>query len=135
METPLAIVERVYRAWAERDYAEALSLVDPDVRWHQDDGLPYGGVYTGREAVAGVLRDALSDWRRLDVTPHRFMSERNVVVVFGAYEGEGLTTGFLFEDRFTHLWQIENGRGVAVGLYRTPAGAMRELDRHPELVA
>jgi len=129
MDTPLSVVENAYRAWADRDFAEWLCTFDPDVRWHQEDGLPYPGEFTGREAVADLLRDILSDWRRLDVTPLRWTVHGDVVVVAGSYTGEGLVTGFRFEDRFIHVWLIEDERSVEVRLYRTPAEAMSDLDR------
>lgn len=135
MDTPLSIVENAYRAWAERDFAEWLCTFDPEVRWHQEDGLPYAGERVGRDAVADLLRDILSDWRHLDVTPLRWTAHGDVVVVVGSYTGEGRTTGFQFEDQFVHLWVIKDMRGVEVRLYTTPANAMRDLDHRCGLAA
>ncbi len=128
MDGPLAVVKGAYRAWEERDFVEALCALDPDVRWHQEDGLPYPGDYIGRDAVAGLLRDVLSDWARLEVKPLRYTAYGSLVSVVGSYEGEGKLTRFRFEDRFVHLWYIAGGRGVWTGLYRAPAPALRDLD-------
>ena len=130
METPLEIVERAYQAWEDQDFVEVLCALDPDVHWHQEDGLPYAGDYVGREAIAQILRDVLSDWRQFDVKPLCFSTHGGLVAVLGAYEAEGKVTGFHFEDRFIHLWSVEDGRGVWAGAYRRAAAAMRDLDQH-----
>lgn len=129
IDTPLAVVERAYQAWEDRDFVEVLCAFDPEVRWHQEDGLPYGGDYCGRGALAQLVRDVLSDWGWLDVKPRKFAIHHGLVAVVGAYEGEGRVSGFRFEDPFVHVWCVERGRGVWMGLYRTPATALRDLDR------
>jgi ketosteroid isomerase-like protein len=129
METlaPLTVVENAYRAWAEGDYVETLCAFSPDVVWHQEDGL-HAAEFVGRGAVAERLKELLSDFRFLEITPLRWTAHGQLVAVVGEYVGEGRTTGFAFEDKFTHVWRIEDGRGVEIGLYRTPALAMRDLD-------
>jgi uncharacterized protein len=131
----LEIVESMYRSWAEGDYVEVLCAMDPEIRVHRHDGLPYAGEYVGRGAMADTLRDILSDWRHLEITPVRSTSDGDAVLIFGSYEGEGRTTGFHFEDRFTHLWRVRDGRAVEVGFYRTPVDAMRALDQPSALAA
>ena len=129
MDHPLTIVERAYRAWEERDFVEALCALDPEVRWHQEDGLPYAGDYVGRDAVAQLLRDVLSDFGRLEIKPVKFAAYGGLVAVLGSYEGEGKVTHFHFEDRFIHLWSVAEGRADWMGLYRTSGPALRDLDR------
>jgi ketosteroid isomerase-like protein len=131
----LEIVESMYRSWAEGDFVEVLCAMDPEIRVHRHDGLPYDSEMVGREAMAATVRDILSDWRRLDITPERSTSAGEDVLVFGSYEGEGRVTGFHFEDRFTHVWRVRDGRAVEVGFYRSPADAMRALDQAPPLAA
>jgi len=126
---PLAVVESAYQAWQDRDVVEALCALDPGVRWHQEDGLPYRGDYVGRDAVAGLFRDVLSDWDWLEIKPHTFATDGDLVLVLGTYEGRGKVTGFRFTDRFVHLWGLAGGRGTWMGLYRTPGHALRDLDR------
>lgn len=125
----------MYRSWAEGDFVEVLCAMDPDIKIHRRDGLPYDGDAVGRGAMADTLRDILSDWRRLDVTPVRATSDGDAVLVFGCYDGEGRETGFHFEDRFTHLWRVREGRAVEVGFYRSPVDALRALDQPPALAA
>lgn len=128
MLSPLEIVEGAYRAWGDDDFVEVLCALDPDIRWHQEDGLPYAGDHVGREAVAQLLRDILSDWDHLDIEPRTFKTSGGLVAVFGAYEAEGKVTGFRFHDRFVHLWSVEGSRISRSRLYRNAAHAMRDLD-------
>jgi ketosteroid isomerase-like protein len=131
----LEIVESVYRSWAEGDFVEVLCAMDPEIRVHRDDGLPYRGDSVGREAVAATLRDLLSDWRRFEITPLRATSDGDDVLVFGSYEAEGRATGFHFEDRFTHVWRLRDGRAVEVGFFRSPVDALRALDQQAPALA
>jgi ketosteroid isomerase-like protein len=128
MDQPLTIVERAYEAWRERDYVETLCVLHPEVRWHQEDGLPYGGDYVGRGAVAQLLQDLLSDFGRFEIKPTRFAACGGLVAVIGTYEGEGRLTRFHFEDRFVHLWNLADERADWMGLYRTSGPALRDLD-------
>jgi uncharacterized protein len=128
MDQPLTIVERAYQAWQEGDFVEALCALHPEIRWHQEDGLPYAGDYVGRDAVAQLLRDLLSDFGRFEIKPLKFAAHGGVVAVIGTYEGEGKVTHFHFEDRFVHLWNVEDGRAQWMGLYRTSGPALRDLD-------
>ncbi|HEX6390498.1 MAG TPA: hypothetical protein VFZ89_13640, partial [Solirubrobacteraceae bacterium] len=79
--------------------------------------------------------DILNDWRRFDITPVRSTSDGDAVLVFGSYEAEGRETGFHFEDRFTHLWRVREGRAVEVGFYRSPVDALRALDEPSAIAA
>ena len=129
MDHPLTVVERAYRAWEEHDFVEALCALDPEVRWHQEDGLPYAGDYVGRDQVAQLLRDLLSDFGRFEIKPIKFAAYEDMVAVLGTYEGVGKVTGFEFEDRFIHLWKVNDGRAEWMGLYRESGPAFRDLDR------
>lgn len=126
---PLVTVKNAYRAWAEGDVVELLCALDPEVRWHQDDRLDEAEL-VGRGAIADRIKDVLNDFRRLEVTPLRWTAQGRLVAVTGQYTGEGRATGFQFEAKFTHLWGVKDGLGVEIGLYRTPATALRELDRY-----
>ena len=128
MDQPLTIVEHAYEAWQEGDIVEALCALDPEIRWHQEDGLPYAGDYVGRDAVAQLLRDLLSDFGWFQIKPTHFAATGDLVAVIGTYEGEGKVTRFHFEDRFVHLWSVAEGRADWMGLYRTSGPALRDLD-------
>lgn len=107
-------------------------MFDPQVQLHYEhDGLPYRGDFVGREALAGIVRDILSDWAFLEVTPFAFAVHNGLIAVLGRYEGEGKVTHFPFVDRFVHLWEVPGERAVRFATYRSAAQAMRDLDRSP----
>jgi ketosteroid isomerase-like protein len=51
-ENNAAVVRSAYAAFARRDLASALALMDPNVEWIQPDVLPWGGVYRGPDQLA-----------------------------------------------------------------------------------
>jgi ketosteroid isomerase-like protein len=130
MDSPLAVVERAYEAWGEHDVVETLCAFDPNVRWHSEDGLPYRGDFVGRGVMAERIRAILGDCDWLDAKPLRYSVDGALVAVVGTYEAWGPDSGFLFRERFVHVWSVAGGRGVWLGLYRTPKDALRALD-HP----
>ena len=74
-------------------------------------------------------RDLLSDFGRFEIKPIKFAAYEDMVAVLGTYEGVGKVTGFEFEDRFIHLWKVNDGRAEWMGLYRESGPAFRDLDR------
>src|SRR5579872_6199977 len=43
----VAIAKGSYEAFGRGDLDGALSMMDDDIEWHQAQGLPHGGVYSG----------------------------------------------------------------------------------------
>lgn len=129
MDSPLAVVERAYQAWQDHDVVETLCAFDPDVHWHsEEDRLPYHGDFVGRGALADRVRAILGDWDWLDARPLRYSADGGLVSVVGTYEACARGADLRFCDRFVHIWSVVGGRGVWLGMYRTPKDALHALD-------
>jgi ketosteroid isomerase-like protein len=50
-EQSVEVVKRAYAAFAEGDVPAVLGIFADDIEWHEAEGMPYGGVYRGGEAV------------------------------------------------------------------------------------
>jgi hypothetical protein len=56
----LAIIERLYTAFKERDTKTIQEIFDPQIEWIQNEGFPDGGRRIGIEAV---LNDVFAKFR------------------------------------------------------------------------
>jgi hypothetical protein len=60
------IVEGTYAAFARGDVPGVLAAMADDIEWHEAEGMPYGGVHRGGDAVVrNVFRPDHCGHRRL----------------------------------------------------------------------
>ena len=86
------LVRRSYDAFARDDLDGVLGDMDPEIEWHQAQGLPHGGTYRGLDEVR---REHLRPARRASggtssrPSPDEFLDAGAQVVVVGRYRGVG----------------------------------------------
>jgi len=107
-------VRGAYAAFAKGDMQTVLSMLDPKVSWTEAEGFPYGGTYSGPDAVVeNVFMKLGTEWDGYSVVPHEFVTEGNTVVAIGEYSGKYKATGKSFKAPFVHLWKFSNGKAVS----------------------
>jgi hypothetical protein len=110
-ENNVHIAEASYAAFARGDLPAVLDSFHPDVEWHAAEGLPWGGVHKGREAVAqdvfGALMAAFDDFR---LSLERFIDGGDFVVALGRYSATARQTGRPLDAAFAHVWELEDGK-------------------------
>jgi ketosteroid isomerase-like protein len=112
-EQSVEVVERVYAAFAEGDVPAVLGVFADDIEWHETEGMPYGGIYRGGEAVAqNVFGPISQDVEGFAVTPEEFMAAGDTVAVVVSYTGTGKVTGKPLDLPVVHVWEIQDGRAV-----------------------
>lgn len=113
MREAARVVERLYRAFAEKDLAGVIGLLDPKVHWREADGYPYAGIYEGPEAVkAGVFDRIIGEWSSYTTVPSEIIEQGDTVVGLGTYTGTFKATGKTFSCPFAHVFRVRNGRIV-----------------------
>jgi ketosteroid isomerase-like protein len=111
MGSASAVVERLYRAFANKDLAGVIALLDPEVRWREADGYPYAGIYRGPQAVkAGVFDRIIAEWSSYSTVPSEIVEQGNTVIGLGTYTGTYAGTGKTFSCPFAHVWRVRSGR-------------------------
>jgi ketosteroid isomerase-like protein len=45
------VVRAIYDAFARGDVDAVFAAMEPDIEWDESEGMPYGGVYRGRDAI------------------------------------------------------------------------------------
>ncbi len=88
------IVKRSYDAFARGDLDAVLGDMDPEIEWHQAQGLPHGGLYHGLDEVRANIFDPLDDewWNDFTAVPDEFLDAGDQVVVIGRYRAVGKHT-------------------------------------------
>jgi uncharacterized protein len=102
-----------YEAFGRGDIDAVLSLMAPDVVWHEAESLPYGGVWRGPDAVLENIFSAIGrDWDEYAAEPRQFIETDDHVVVLGEYRGVYRANGARMQAPFAHVWQFREGRLV-----------------------
>ena len=112
-EQSVEVVKRAYAAFAEGDVPAVLGAFADDIEWHEAEGMPYGGVYRGGEAVAeNVFGPITEDVEGFALTPEEFMAAGDTVAVVVTYTGTGKVTGKPLDLPVVHVWDIQDGKAV-----------------------
>jgi len=110
-EQNVQIVEDVYEAFARGDVAAVLAAMTDDVEWHEAEGMPYGGVHRGGDAVAqNVFGPITTDIPDFAVTPAEVIASGDTVAVVVRYTGTGKNTGEELDLKVVHIWNVRDGK-------------------------
>jgi ketosteroid isomerase-like protein len=85
-----------------------------DIVWTEAKGFPYGGTYTGMEAIAkNVFNRLATEWINYTFTPEGYVAEGDNVIAYGTYTGINKQTGKSLEARVAHLWKLKDGKIIS----------------------
>ena len=76
-------VEEFYQAYARKDLATALELLDPQVEMHAAENFIYakGSPYIGPDAIHdGIFARLDADWHNFTAIPEEILGDRKSVV-------------------------------------------------------
>lgn len=106
-------IKGVYAALAAGDVPAVLGAFAPDITWVEAAGFPYGGTYTGADAVLeNVLAKLASEWNGFSAVPRELVAEGDTVVALGDYGGAYEATGRSIDVPFAHVWKLRDGKAV-----------------------
>ena len=79
-----ALRER-YQRFSQGDLEGALDLWTDDFVWEgaSESGLPGSGRHEGKQAVIGVLQEAVGGWDKFELSADEFVEQGDTVVVLG----------------------------------------------------
>jgi len=64
----------LYEAFGRGDVDAVFAGMQPDLEWHEAEGMPYGGVYRGRDAIVeNVFGPILADVQDFDAGPDEIL--------------------------------------------------------------
>lgn len=119
------LVRGVYDAFARGDVDAVFAAMTPGIEWDESPGMPYGGVYHGREAiVASVFGPILGDVEGFTADPDEILALDDVrVIARGQHGGTGAAGPV--DARFVHIWTVTGGK---VSRYEQVADTRRFCD-------
>jgi ketosteroid isomerase-like protein len=129
-DSPLELVRASYDAFERGDRDGALAHVDPDIEWHQAQGLPHGGVYRGLAEVRRRVFDPLDRdwWDEFSAVPDELVDAGSTVLVLGRYRGVARGTGRRLDVPFAHVWTFRDGLAIRFRQFLDTAGWNAALD-------
>lgn len=128
MASNLDTIRGAYDAFARGDVPAVLAILAPTVRWTEAEGFPYGGTYSGPDAVlSGVFMKLGTEWDGYSAVPREFVAEGDTVVALGHYSGTYKKTGRRFSAPFAHVWEFQDGKVVRFRQYTDTALVQKAL--------
>ena len=110
-EQSVEIIKRTYGAFAQGDVPAVLGAFADDIEWYEAEGMPYGGLHRGGDAVAqNVFGPISQDVDGFTVTPEEYMGSGDTVAVVVRYTGTGKETGKELDVPVVHVWDIRDGK-------------------------
>ena len=132
-EQSVEIVEGAYAAFARGDVPAVLAAMADDIEWHEAEGMPYGGVHRGGDAVArNVFGPLIADIDDFAVTPIELIPSGDTVAVVARYTGTGKSTGKELDLEVAHVWDVRGGK---LARFRQFADTAKFLEVVPSEVA
>jgi len=110
-EQNVELVKGIYGAFARGDVPAVLGAFAEDIEWFEAEGMPYGGLHRGGEAVAqNVFGPIAEDVEGFAVTPEEVIGSGATVAAVVRYTGTGKATGKALDVPAVHVWDIRDGK-------------------------
>jgi ketosteroid isomerase-like protein len=110
-EQNVEFVNSVYGSFARGDVPAVLGAFADDIEWFEAEGMPYGGLYHGPDAVAqNVFGPITEDVEGFAVTPEEVIGSGATVAAVVRYTGTGKATGKALDVPVVHVWDIRDGK-------------------------
>ena len=110
-EQNVELVKGIYGAFGRGDVPAVLGAFTDDIEWFEAEGMPYGGLHRGPEAVAqNVFGPITEDVEGFAVTPEELIGSGATVAAVVRYTGTGKATGKALDVPVVHLWEIRDGK-------------------------
>jgi hypothetical protein len=110
-EQNVELVKSVYGAFGRGDVPAVLGAFAEDIEWFEAEGMPYGGLHRGPEAVAqNVFGPITEDVEGFAVTPEEVIGSGATVAAVVRYTGTGKATGKALDVPVVHVWDISDGK-------------------------
>lgn len=105
------VVRGAYEAFEQGDVAAVLGAMADDIEWYEAEGMPYGGLHRGPDAVAeDVFRPITEDIPDFGVAPEEIIASGETVVAVTRYSGTGKASGKVLDLPVVHVWDVRDGK-------------------------
>jgi ketosteroid isomerase-like protein len=124
----IAVIRRIYEAFATRDTNVIQDLLAPDVKISQSEELPWGGEYEGQDGAFTFFLKLLENIES-QVTTESLYAAGDHVVQTGRTRGKVLANGATFDVSEVHIWELRDGKVVRYQVYIDTPAMLEALGR------
>jgi uncharacterized protein len=130
----LQVVHQAYAAFGEGDVPGVLAMLTDNVRWSTPgppDVIPYAGLRTGHEQVAGYFQSFGGAVEVTEFEPQTFFAQEDMVVVLGHYALRVKSTGNAVETDWVHAFTLRDGKIAEFRGYEDSAAIVAAFTTKP----
>jgi ketosteroid isomerase-like protein len=110
-EENVEFVKGIYGAFSRGDVPAVLGAFADDIEWFEAEGMPYGGLHRGPEAVAqNVFGPITEDVDGFALVLEEFLDSGESVAAVVRYTGTGKATGKALDVPAVHVWDVRDGQ-------------------------
>ena len=92
------IIENAYKSFETGDIPALLGTFDENIEWTEAEGFPYGGTYTGANAILeNVFMKLGTEWENFAAVPDEILDAGDNIVALGNYSGKYNASGQKYE--------------------------------------
>lgn len=107
------IVEAFYAAMGRGDIPFVISVIDPQIIWHEAENFVYAdkSPYIGIDALmSGLFARLGGEWDGFSAVPEQIVDGGDTVIALGRYGGVYKATGAKVNAQFVHVFRFTNGK-------------------------
>ena len=114
MASPVDIVKHVYDCFSKGDLEGFIQMCDENIEWvvNGPASLEKCQSYHGREGVRQFLDILEHSWTFRSFSVNQYIHDGDSVVVLGEETGDDKTTNQPFENRWAHVFDIEDDKVI-----------------------
>jgi ketosteroid isomerase-like protein len=117
-----------YEAFNRGGVSAILEKLDPKIHVHERETLPDRATYRGREGVRKMFEVLLEAFDEFQFEVEEVIEREPHVLVVLRQVVQGRASGIQLGGSTVHVWEMRNGRGVALTVFGTRAQALAALD-------
>ena len=119
------LIMQCYQLYKDKNIKGLLNLFHDDIEWiaNDSDDIPYAGSFHGKDQVAQffTMLDQAQDVIRFE--PQDFIAEGDKVVATGISSWHVKSTGLTYDNPWTHIFTIRDGKVSRLHQYNHTAAA------------
>jgi len=142
MSDDIAVLRRLFAAVEDRDFDGLVACYSDDIEINEADVLPYGGVWRGREGVAGHAAGFMRAWGSLQgpdesrLDAQFFSDGAGTVCAVFRHRAVDPESGARFDAPEVGVYQVRDEHVVRSQMFHADSAAaaafLRDVNRRPE---
>jgi ketosteroid isomerase-like protein len=122
-------IRAAYKAFNQGGVRAILELLDPEIHVRERRTLPDRATYHGREGVQKMFDVMIEAFDDVQFEVEEVIDRDAHIVVVLQQLVHGRTSGIRVAGRTVHMWEMRNGRPIALTVFGSRDDALQALER------